>query len=163
MLRATQSRFHVRVFQVTHATFCFLASTRNRRVKVSDMSLDCDIRICLVRARAGGREADSMFTRSTSKLFSRNCSENTGNISGWFTWSTMFRQLLLICTASPWWNVDAHRSIPAGVTCSSQFFSPETAVTIPNPKVSWASSRIFTCGKRCLESIHKIVYSFLSD
>jgi len=41
--------------------------------------------------------------------------------------------------------VVAHRSLPSGTTCGSQFFSPETALTIPNPLVSWASYRIFDC------------------
>ena len=40
---------------------------------------------------------------------------------------------------------DAHRSLPQGVTCGSQFNSSDTALTVPNPAVSWASYRIFTC------------------
>jgi hypothetical protein len=56
--------------------------------------------------------------------------------------------LLAAIASSPWGLVDAHRFLPSGVTCSSQFFSPETALTVPNPKVSWASYRVFTCGKR---------------
>mmetsp|Transcript_54530 Transcript_54530/g.100920 ORF Transcript_54530/g.100920 Transcript_54530/m.100920 type:complete len:645 (+) Transcript_54530:53-1987(+) len=41
--------------------------------------------------------------------------------------------------------VVAHRSLPPGVTCSSQFNSSETALVVPNPGISWASYRILTC------------------
>jgi hypothetical protein len=40
---------------------------------------------------------------------------------------------------------NAHRSLPSGVSCGSQFSSPETALTIPNTKISWASYRVFDC------------------
>ena len=41
--------------------------------------------------------------------------------------------------------VDAHRSLPSGITCGSQFASPETALVIPNPAISWATYSMFTC------------------
>ena len=36
-----------------------------------------------------------------------------------------------------------NRSIPAGMTCGDQFSSPETALVIPNPKISWANYHVF--------------------
>lgn len=39
----------------------------------------------------------------------------------------------------------AHRSLPSGITCGPQFSSPETALTIPNPEISWANYAIYTC------------------
>eukprot|EP00957_Ditylum_brightwellii_P157736 12005967-Ditylum_brightwellii.AAC.1 len=38
-----------------------------------------------------------------------------------------------------------HRSLPTGVTCGSQFSSPNTPLVIPNPKISWANYAIYTC------------------
>lgn len=49
--------------------------------------------------------------------------------------------LLLLFLAS---GTEAHRSLPAGVTCGSQF-TPADPLTIPNPKISWASYHIHTC------------------
>lgn len=46
------------------------------------------------------------------------------------------------------WNIPtafAHRSLPSGVTCGSQFASPETALVIPNPEISWANYAIYDC------------------
>jgi len=39
----------------------------------------------------------------------------------------------------------AHQSIPSGITCGSQFSFPDTPLTIPNPKISWANYNIHTC------------------
>mmetsp|Transcript_3932 Transcript_3932/g.5960 ORF Transcript_3932/g.5960 Transcript_3932/m.5960 type:complete len:227 (-) Transcript_3932:381-1061(-) len=39
----------------------------------------------------------------------------------------------------------AHRSLPSGITCGSQFTSPQTPLVIPNPKISWANYAIFDC------------------
>lgn len=42
-------------------------------------------------------------------------------------------------------NTEAHRSLPSGITCGSQFSSADTALVIPNPKISWANYAIYTC------------------
>ncbi len=39
----------------------------------------------------------------------------------------------------------AHRDLPAGITCGSQFASPDSPLRIPNPAISWANYAIFTC------------------
>ena len=39
----------------------------------------------------------------------------------------------------------AHRSLPSGITCGSQFSSPEAPLVVPNPKISWANYAIFDC------------------
>jgi hypothetical protein len=39
----------------------------------------------------------------------------------------------------------AHRSLPSGVTCGNQFSSPDDALNIPDPLISWATYRIVTC------------------
>lgn len=51
----------------------------------------------------------------------------------------------LILTAALWATIAAHRSLPSGVTCGNQFNSSTTALTIPDPKISWASYRILSC------------------
>ena len=39
----------------------------------------------------------------------------------------------------------AHRSLPSGVTCGPQFSTPSTALTIPDPEISWANYAIYDC------------------
>lgn len=41
--------------------------------------------------------------------------------------------------------ISAHRSLPSGITCGSQFASPNSPLVIPNPKISWANYALFTC------------------
>lgn len=42
-------------------------------------------------------------------------------------------------------NTGAHRSLPSGITCGSQFSSADTALVIPNSEISWANYGIYTC------------------
>jgi len=42
-------------------------------------------------------------------------------------------------------RIKGHRSLPSGILCGSQFSSPDSALEIPNPKISWASYGIYTC------------------
>merc|ERR1719487_1957818 len=42
-------------------------------------------------------------------------------------------------------EAEAHRSLPDGITCDSQFSTASAPLTIPNPEISWASYRLFTC------------------
>eukprot|EP00662_Eupelagonemidae_sp_cell21_P057697 gene57697-biopygen17165 len=54
------------------------------------------------------------------------------------------RYAAALCVAS--WLAAAHRSFPhGGVTCGEQFSTPDDALVIPNPQISWATSRILTC------------------
>lgn len=58
--------------------------------------------------------------------------------------SVVFSSLALVIQ----WSVHtafAHRSLPSGITCGSQFASPETPLVIPNPEISWANYAIYDC------------------
>lgn len=59
-----------------------------------------------------------------------------------FTKSLLYLAILVVASCS---LCLAHRSLPSGATCSTQFTTPEPALTIPNRKISWASYRIFGC------------------
>ena len=54
------------------------------------------------------------------------------------TFFAIFLAAIVHCTS-------AHRSLPSGITCGSQFSNPNTPLIIPNPKISWANYALFTC------------------
>eukprot|EP00560_Eucampia_antarctica_P007106 CAMPEP_0197828802 /NCGR_PEP_ID=MMETSP1437-20131217/5325_1 /TAXON_ID=49252 ORGANISM="Eucampia antarctica, Strain CCMP1452" /NCGR_SAMPLE_ID=MMETSP1437 /ASSEMBLY_ACC=CAM_ASM_001096 /LENGTH=602 /DNA_ID=CAMNT_0043430189 /DNA_START=118 /DNA_END=1924 /DNA_ORIENTATION=- len=55
------------------------------------------------------------------------------------------RQLVVIFVALLIVTTVGHRSLPSGITCGSQFSSPNTPLTIPNSGISWANYGIYTC------------------